>query len=136
MFVLSYRSAAAIVLVATHNTALFNTHEGLAEHAAKKTIVSKCYTPEADSEVRSARATVNAWNTCTSSPDRTKKIQAQQPMLLLMLALSSSAQCRLQPVPTIFANGMMAHTTCRKTSLQAKYVLLLPAIISQNAGSF
>ena len=45
---LSYRSAVSVVVVAMHDMALFNTHEGLGEHAAKKTTVSKCYTPEAE----------------------------------------------------------------------------------------
>ncbi len=30
----------SIALVAMHNTASFNTHEGLAEHAAKETTVA------------------------------------------------------------------------------------------------
>ena len=33
---------------AMHNTTLFDIHEGLAEHAAKKPTVSKCNTPEAE----------------------------------------------------------------------------------------
>ena len=40
MFVLSYRSAVSTALVAMHNTASYNTHEGLADHAAKETTVA------------------------------------------------------------------------------------------------
>jgi len=33
-------------------------------------------------------------------------------------------------------DAAMAHTTCSKTSLQAKYAFLLPTSISYNAGLF